>query len=180
MSIRITGDTSLEPGRRVLEFEGLAAGFHVPFVVRGGPFILRPGAFLPTLNHPRLRRTIRILHDHDPARSLGRPLELREDEDGLFVRASLASSARTEDVIRQMLSGELGQLSIGFSYGETSSGEIRGLVLHEISIVRKGANPLALIASAAISERVPHPRQVNLHHWRALPDDERVRHESAR
>ena len=55
-------------------------------------------------------------------------------------------------------------------------------MLHEISIVREGANPLALIASAAVRERVTRPLAANLHHWRVLPEDEheRRRDESTR
>ena len=60
-------------------------------------------------------------------------------------------------MIRRMLTGELGQLSIGFSYLESTTGQLRGLVLHEISVVRAGANPLARIESAIVSPYAAHP-----------------------
>ena len=50
-----------------------------------------------------------------------------------------------------MLTGELGQLSIGFSYLESTTGQLRGLAAPDASVVRAGANPLARIESAIVS-----------------------------
>jgi HK97 family phage prohead protease len=175
MTIRITGDIGSAVGLVGLEFSGCAAGFNVPFVSRAGTvlLVLRPGAFAETLANPRHRRRVRILLDHDPAKVIGTPLELQENERGLFVRARLLPSARAFDVSQRLLRGELAQLSIGFSYRESPSGHLRGLVLHEVSVVRAGANPLARIESATVSPYVPRVRCAEPGHWRALADDTR-------
>src|SRR5690606_33605887 len=72
------------------------------------------GAFSRAL---RLRGAagVRMLFQHDPAEPIGTWLELREDDQGLFVRGQLTPGvARSREVLELLRNGALDGLSIGF------------------------------------------------------------------
>lgn len=106
-----------------------------------GRDVVERGAFARSIAR-RSAAGIRMLYQHDPAQPIGRWLELREDERGLFVRGRLADNvARAREVLELMRCGALDGLSIGFrtvrSRADQRSGVRRILEadLWEISIV---------------------------------------------
>lgn len=92
-------------------FEGYASLFgHADL----GGDIVAPGAFADSLA-ARGVAGIRMLWQHDPDMPIGRWLELREDETGLFVRGKLTEGvARAREVRDLMRDGAVDGLSIGY------------------------------------------------------------------
>jgi hypothetical protein len=124
------------------------------------PTIIEPGAFTKTIREQFDR--IKILWQHQTDEPIGRPLELREDERGLYVRAQLSATSRGDEAARLLRDGVLNELSIGFDvlrfYMDTSGHEpvrhITELRLWEISLVTFAANPKAKVTQV-------HRRTVN-------------------
>ena len=92
-------------------FEGYASVFDV--VDSYGSQIMR-GAFTKTLQERGDK--IKVLWNHDDDAPIGKPLEMREDSHGLFVRAQLTRGVqRAEEALLLMKDGVINTLSIGFS-----------------------------------------------------------------
>src|SRR5690606_27359824 len=95
---------------------------------------------------------IRMLYQHDPAEPIGRWLEIREDDRGLFVRGMLAPGvARAREVLELMRAGALDGLSVGFrTVRSRRTGGVRRILeadLWEISIVTFPMLPGARVES---------------------------------
>ena len=131
-------------------FEGYASVFHTLIAARV-PTMIEPGAFRQTLSEQWDR--IKILWQHNDYEPIGRPLELREDQRGLFLRAQLSATPRGQEAAQLLRDGVLTEMSIGFDpvqfYMEHSGPEpvrhITELRLWEISLVTFAANPQAKI-----------------------------------
>ena len=92
-------------------FSGYASLFGKPDMARD---VVERGAFRRSL---RLRRaqSVRMLFQHDPGQPIGRWLDIREDERGLFVRGRLTPGvAKSAEVLQLLRAGALDGLSIGF------------------------------------------------------------------
>lgn len=86
----------------------------------------------------------------DPMMNIGKTLEIREDDHGLFVKAQLdLETPMGAQVHRLIKDGRVGQMSFAFDvedYAFASSEdhgefvELRKLKLHEVSVVQVGAN----------------------------------------
>lgn len=111
-------------------------------------------------------KVIPVFYGHnmeDPKANIGRVIELREDERGLFFKAKLDLSGETYGrvVYEQLKDGRLDSLSFGYSVIEAASTEngyeLRELELYEISVVPIPANSEAMItevkAGRAISAK---------------------------
>lgn len=111
-------------------------------------------------------KVIPVFYGHnmeDPKANIGRVIELREDEHGLFFRAKLDLSGDTYGrvVYEQLKDGRLDSLSFGYSVTNarmTDEGyELLELELYEISVVPIPANREAMItevkAGRAISAK---------------------------
>lgn len=129
--------------------------------------IVIKGAFLKSIEKAeKTGKVISVFYGHnmeDPRANIGRVIELREDNHGLFFKAQLDLSGDTYGrlVYEQLKDGRLDSLSFGFSIIEganTEAGyELRELELYEISVVPIPANQEALItevkAGRAISAK---------------------------
>lgn len=101
---------------------------------------------------------IRFLLQHDSRKILGRLEELKEDEKGLFFRASIYPNlSYSQDAIELIKAGELRQLSYGFQYGmgdgdyefrEDGVVVLRKIDLYEISLVTFSSDPEAQLRAA--------------------------------
>ena len=118
-----------------------------------GRDIVLPGAFRASLTK-RGAAGIKMLFQHDPAEPIGVWSEIREDQQGLFVKGKLTTGvARAREVLSLMRAGALDGLSIGYRTvrGRTDSKTgIRSLVevdLWEISVVTFPMLPEARVAS---------------------------------
>lgn len=131
-------------------FTGHACLFGVEDLARD---VVEPGAFRATLAR-RGASGVKMLWHHDPAEPIGRWLEIREDDRGLFVRGRILTDvARGREALALMRGGVLDGLSIGFravkGRRDARSG-IRRLAeidLWEISLVTFPMQPAARVAS---------------------------------
>ncbi len=139
-----TADFEIRETPAGMSFEGYAAVFNsdsspLPFIER-----IAPGAFKRSLQS---RNEVKLLWNHDsgePLASLrGGTLKLTEDDRGLKVQATLASTTRGKDVAELIRSKTIDSMSFGFSViKDTWNGDVRTLNsvrLYEVSIVSSPA-----------------------------------------
>lgn len=120
---------------------GYAATFNDPTAIGGFTERIAPGAFSRSLASGR---DVLALLDHRADVLLGRTrsgsLKLSEDSKGLRFELSLPDTAAARDVIALAERGDLGGMSFGFiATDEAWDGdtrELRGIELHEISVVQ--------------------------------------------
>ncbi len=129
------------------EFSGYAAVFDN---VDDSGDVIEKGAFAKTISEDFER--IKILSQHqDCELPIGKPLELREDEKGLFVRAKISDTQKGRDIRTLLKDGVLNELSIGYDAVDayydnvTRTRHLKELRLWEISIVTWAMNELAQI-----------------------------------
>lgn len=134
-------------------FEGYASTFGNLDLVGD---IIHPGAFTKTLTERGNK--IRLLWQHDPSEPIGRPVELREDGKGLFIKAILSDCQRGRDALALLKDGAIGEMSIGYDsvaggtdYSKGVNGKtirnLREVKLYEVSLVTFAANPEALVTA---------------------------------
>ncbi len=129
------------------EFSGYASVFGN---VDGGGDIVEPGAFAKTIADDFAR--IKILSQHNQYElPIGKPLELREDEKGLYIRGKISDTQSGRDVQTLLKDGVLNELSIGYDAVDYSIDESTGIrhlkqiKLWEVSIVTWAMNDQATI-----------------------------------
>lgn len=133
-------------------FWGYASVFNNPDSSWPMPEVVEPGAFAKTLKERAHK--VRICHQHDWKEVIGKPVELREDERGLYVKAQLVLDVqRAREDYALMKAGALDELSIGYQVIKDEPGSVDGLrvrrlkelKLYEISPVTVAANDQAAI-----------------------------------
>lgn len=129
------------------EFSGYAAVFGN---VDSGRDVIERGAFSKTIREDFDR--IKILSQHNDCElPVGKPLELREDDKGLFIRGKISDTAKGRDIQTLMKDGVLNELSIGydaveFDYdSEQGVRRLKEIKLWEVSIVTWAMNDQAKI-----------------------------------
>ena len=136
---------------RVREDTGIFSGYAAVFGnVDSGGDIIEPGAFTKTIAEGWERVKILALHN-DCWLPIGRPLELREDSNGLFLKAKVSDTSMGRDIKVLLKDGVLNELSIGydpvvFDYDQESGvRHLREVKLWEVSVVTWAMNPEATI-----------------------------------
>lgn len=112
---------------------------------------IQKGAFEKTLIERKGR--IPFCYQHDIWNPIGKPMEIKEDDKGLFVRAMI--SAAEDDIQTKIREEILKEMSIGYRTLNSTTAmqdgvpvnELTEVKLVEISIVTIAANPLATIES---------------------------------
>lgn len=148
--------------------EGVILGYASVFgnVDSYGDIVVR-GAFQAFLKKiEETGKVIPVFYGHnmeDPKANIGRVVELREDDHGLFFKAELDLSGNTYGrvVYEQLKDGRLDSMSFGYSVIDAKMSdrgyELKELELYEISVVPIPANREALItevkAGRAISAK---------------------------
>ena len=129
------------------EFSGYAAVFGNR---DSGDDIIEEGAFAKTIIEDFDR--IKILSQHnDCDLPIGKPLELREDSKGLFIRGKISDTQKGRDIRTLLKDGVLTELSIGYDAigfdfdSETGVRHLKEIRLWEISIVTWAMNDQAKI-----------------------------------
>lgn len=129
------------------EFSGYASVFGN---VDDGGDIVEKGAFAKTIAEDFAR--IKILSQHDQCElPIGKPLELREDDKGLFIRGKISDTQKGRDIQTLLKDGVLNELSIGYDAVDYSVDESTGIrhlkqiKLWEVSIVTWAMNDQATI-----------------------------------
>lgn len=133
------------------EDTGIFSGYAAVFGnVDSGGDIIEPGAFTKTIAEGWERVKILALHN-DCWLPIGRPLELREDSNGLYIKAKVSDTSMGRDIKVLLKDGVLNELSIGydpvvFDYDKDSGvRHLREVKLWEVSVVTWAMNPEAVI-----------------------------------
>ncbi len=132
------------------EEEGIFSGYGAVFSnVDTGGDIIEPGAFTKTLAEGWERVKILALHN-DCWLPIGRPVELREDVNGLYLSAKVSDTSMGRDIKVLLKDGVLNELSIGydpvvFDYDAEGIRHLREVKLWEVSVVTWAMNPEAKI-----------------------------------
>lgn len=129
------------------EFSGYAAVFGN---LDSGGDIIEKGAFTRTIADDFNR--IKILSQHNSNDlPIGKPLELREDEKGLYIRGRISDTQIGRDIRTLLKDGVLAELSIGYDAidfdvdGDTGIRHLKEIKLWEVSIVTWAMNDQAQI-----------------------------------
>lgn len=128
------------------EEEGIFSGYGAVFSnVDTGGDIIEPGAFTKTLAEGWERVKILALHN-DCWLPIGRPIELREDANGLYLSAKVSDTSMGKDIKVLLKDGVLNELSIGydpvvFDYDAEGIRHLREIKLWEVSVVTWADEP---------------------------------------
>lgn len=141
------------------EFEGYASVYNVED--SDGDIIL-PGAFAEAVTKMNEGKRPKMLWQHNPTQIVGSWLEMREDNNGLYVRGRTIDEVEKGREARALMrANELDAMSVGFNVLQEEpnrnsrfGSQIQLADLWEVSLVTWGANPLAKIQSAKHIERV--------------------------
>lgn len=133
-------------------FEGYASVFGVQD--SDGDVIVK-GAFRKSIEKFQgMNKMPKMLWQHDTTKIIGKYTEMREDENGLFVKGQLILEVQQgREAYALMKAGQLDAMSVGFNIVNAGGdGSMRGRVidevdLWEVSLVTWGANPAALITN---------------------------------
>lgn len=142
------------------EGEGIFSGYAAVFDnIDSGGDIIEPGAFTKTLAEGWDRVKILALHN-DCWLPIGRPIELKEDENGLYISAKISDTAMGRDVKILLKDGVLSELSIGydpiiFDYDENGLRHLREVKLWEVSVVTWAMNQEAVITGYKSATALP-------------------------
>lgn len=119
--------------------------------------VIEMGAFADSIKGNRDK--IKILWQHKSAEPIGVPVEMREDEKGLWVKGKISKTARGDEALELMRDGVVSAMSVGFiineaDYDENGRRHIKSGRLMEFSLVTFPANDQAVIQSVKeVNER---------------------------
>lgn len=143
-------------------FEGYAATFSKKPDSYGD--IIDIGAFKKTIKENKSR--IKILWNHNVLIPIGKPIMLKEDEHGLYVKGKLTLGVqRAQEILELMKDGVITELSIGYETvkqtWEKGIRHLQELKLWDTSPVSFAANPEAVILSVKEEELElkPYPNE---------------------
>ena len=130
---------------------GLFRGYASTWDLDSGGDVIVKGAFSKTLAEKRSQ--VKILWQHKTDTPIGKPLEMREDERGLFVEGKISDTTHGKDAKILLKDGVIDRMSIGFianSDAVTVKDGIRyieELELFEFSLVTWPMNDAAVITA---------------------------------
>ncbi len=130
--------------------------------------VIHPGAFTKTLAERGGK--VRLLWQHDTTEPIGKPLELREDAKGLYIKAKVSDTSRGRDALALLRDGAIDSMSIGYDvipsgvdFSKGSDGKtvrnLRELKLYEVSLVSFPANEQATVLSVKGAVPVHTPKK---------------------
>lgn len=138
---------NLESADESGEFSGYAAVFGNK---DDGDDVIEKGAFSETIREDFDR--IKILSQHNECElPIGKPIELREDEKGLYIRGKISDTQKGRDIQTLLKDGVLTELSIGYDViefdfdGKTGIRRLKKIRLWEVSVVTWAMNDQAKI-----------------------------------
>jgi HK97 family phage prohead protease len=128
--------------------KGEVSGYFSAFgMVDSDGDIMMPGAFKRSIQDwgPEAKGRVKHLLNHDPSQPLGRIIELKEDNYGLYYRSQVGTHRLGQDFIKMVESGLIGEHSIGFrtlrEQKAAEANEIHEVMLFEgSSLTAWGAN----------------------------------------
>jgi hypothetical protein len=141
------------------EAEGIFEGYASTFAKFPDTYgdIVDKGAFAKTIKENKNNR-IKITWAHFSDEVIGIPIELREDDTGLYIKAKLSLGVqRAREALALMKDGAITSMSIGFrTITEVIVDDVRHLKevkLYEIALVAFPANEGAVILDVRAAER---------------------------
>ena len=156
------------PGAADMPDEGTVEGYAATFdrIPDSYGDVIAAGAFAKTLERWEAEgKPIPLLYGHstdDPKYNIGRVMEAREDERGLFVRCEFDAENETAQYVRKLVKeGRLWQFSFAYSVLDagqvtledgTDAWELRELELFEVSLVQIPANQRAVVTDVKSAE----------------------------
>lgn len=146
--------------------------------------VVKRGAFADTLREWKGRsQPIPLLYGHrtdDPKYNIGRVVEAREDNRGLFIKAEFDADNPTAQEVRKLArQGRLFQFSFAYGIkeqggitlpGGTRANELRVLDLFEVSLVQIPANQHAVITGIKDAMPIGADLRRELEYYRAKCD----------
>ena len=121
--------------------------------------IIAKGAFMETISGKNGKR-IAFCFQHDFKQVIGKLVELREDEYGLYFKAKVSNTTLGKDVAILVSDEALNEISIGYmakesNYNaETNVRTLTNIELFERSIVTRAANDEAIIGSTEVKASI--------------------------
>ncbi len=111
--------------------------------------VINKGAFTKTLQERKDR--IAFCSQHDITNPIGKILEIKEDDNGLWLQVKLSQAE--QDIQCKIEEGILTEMSIGYREINCAPGTVDGkqvsfvneVMLYEVSLVTIAANPMAVI-----------------------------------
>lgn len=156
------------PGAADMPDEGTVEGYAATFdrIPDSYGDVIAAGAFTATLERWEAEgKPIPLLYGHstdDPKYNIGRVVEAREDERGLWVRCEFDAENETAQYVRKLVKeGRLWQFSFAYSVIDagqvtledgTDAWELRELELFEVSLVQIPANQRAVVTDVKSAE----------------------------
>lgn len=150
--------------KEVDEEEGVFTGYAATFSKNPDSYgdIIDPGAFKKTIKEAGKR--VKILFNHSVMEPIGRPVELKEDEKGLFIKGKLSLGVqRAKEVLELMRDGVITEMSIGYNTikdswdSVTEIRHLKEIRLWDTSPVVFAANPEAVITGVKSEELEQFP-----------------------
>lgn len=151
--------------------EGTFTGYASTFgnVDLGGD-VIEKGAFKKTLKESF--GMVKVFRDHMSL--IGKPLEMKEDKEGLFVKGLISKTALGLETLELMRDGALDALSVGFNTvkaifdKEKNIRYIKEVKLFEFSVVPWGMNPQAKITAVKSLFQGLNPSLIDQIDWEKL------------
>lgn len=136
-------------------FEGYASVFHNK---DSHGDIIEPNAFTKTINERGHR--IKVLWQHDVYTPIGKAIELKEDNYGLYVKAKISDTPEGQRAMTLIKDGVIDELSIGYSVvkdeydTELEVRRLKEIKLFEFSPVTFASNDQAVITGAKYQQQL--------------------------
>ena len=124
--------------------------------------IIVAGAFTKTIAGKEGKR-IKLCLQHDMEDIVGKIVELKEDEKGLWFKAKISNTTMGKDLAILIEDDAINEISIGYQSIVWEVDEVRNVrllkevKLYEISFVSRAANPQAIIQATEIKSEKPKP-----------------------
>jgi len=139
--------------------------------------IIVAGAFTKTIAGKEGKR-IKLCLQHDMEDIVGKIVEMKEDEKGLWFKAKISNTTMGKDLAILIEDDAINEISIGYQSIVWEVVEVRNVrllkevKLYEISFVSRAANQLATIQATEIKEEKHKPKDPDFEN---MPDDDLIR-----
>ena len=139
--------------------------------------IIVAGAFTKTIAGKEGKR-IKLCLQHDMEDIVGKIVEMKEDEKGLWFKAKISNTTMGKDLAILIEDDAINEISIGYQSVVWEVDEVRNVrllkevKLYEISFVSRAANPQAIIQATEIKEEKQDPKEPD---YENMPNDDLIR-----
>ena len=139
--------------------------------------IIVAGAFTKTIAGKEGKR-IKLCLQHDMEDIVGKIVEMKEDEKGLWFKAKISNTTMGKDLSILIEDDAINEISIGYQSIVWEVDEVRNVrllkevKLYEISFVSRAANQLATIQATEIKEEKQTQKEPD---YENMPNDDLIR-----